>query len=35
MLENLNAFQKYTVPVPLPQTDIKPNRINFEQTIRH
>ena len=35
MLENLNAFQKYTVPVPLPQTDVKPNRINFEQTIRH
>ena len=35
MLENLNAFQKYTVPVPLPQTDIQPNSINFEQTFRH
>ena len=32
MLENPNAFQKHPVPVPLPQTDIQPNSINFEQT---
>ena len=25
MLENLNAFQKYDVLVPLPQLDIQPN----------
>ena len=27
MLENLNAYPKYTVPVPLPQPDIQPNSI--------
>ena len=28
---NLNAFQKYYVPVPLPQPNIHPNTINFAQ----
>ena len=35
MLENLNAYQKYSVPVPLPQPDIQPNSINVDQTLRH
>ena len=35
MLVNLNAFQKYDIRVPLPQPDIQPNGINFEQTLRH
>ena len=35
MLENLNAFQKYTAPVPLPQPDIQSNSINLEQNLRH
>ena len=35
MLENLNAYQKYTVPVPLPLPDIQQNNNNFEQTLRH
>ena len=32
MLENLNTFQKYDVPEPLPQPDIQPK---FEQHLRH
>ena len=32
MLENLNTFQKYDVPVPLPQPDIQPK---FEQNLRY
>ena len=35
MLENLNAYQKYTVPVPLLQPDIHPNSIYFEQNLRY
>ena len=34
MLLNLNAFQKYDIPVPLPQLDIQPNSIEFVQTLR-
>ena len=35
MLENLNAYQKYTVPVPISQSDIQPNSINYEQNLVH
>ena len=33
-LVNLNALQKYDVPVPLPHLDIQPNSMKFVQTLR-
>ena len=35
MYENLNAFQNYDVPVPLPQLVIQPNSIKFVQNLRN
>ena len=34
MLVDLNAFQKYDVPVPLPQLDIQPNSMKCVQPLR-
>ena len=31
MSENLNAYKKYAIPLPLPQPDIQPKTINFVQ----
>ena len=32
-LKNFNEFQKYSVSVPLPQLEIKPNIIQFHQIL--